>query len=98
MAKLSCLAQLEQTSEAGAPFEIEQEARRQSREHGRSGHARSIEQVRDPVIADVEQMKLAVGAEEQARAIEAGPEGRRQNTIGLAGKARVELVGEPVEA
>ena len=44
--------------------EIEQQAKRQGREYGRRRHPSGIEQVGDPMIADVEEMKRAVGTKE----------------------------------
>src|SRR3977135_1269581 len=87
-----------QSSKPGAPFEVEEQARRQGREHGRGRHAGGIDQARGPMIADVEEMERAVGAKEQTRAVEAGPELLRQRACVVAGKARVELVGEAREA
>src|SRR5205807_3252501 len=78
-----------QPNEAGTPFEIEQQAKRQGREYGRRRHPSGIEQVGDPMIADVEEMKRAVGAKEQTGPIEAGPEFLRHVAAPAAGERRV---------
>src|SRR5262245_16099350 len=87
-----------QPSEAGTPFEIEQQAERQGREYGRRRHPGGIKQVGDPVIADVEEMKGAVGAKEQTHPIEAAPELFRHEAALAAGECGVKHVCQPRKA
>src|SRR5215813_2563772 len=87
-----------QPSEAGTPFKIEQQAERQGREHGRRRHPGGSKQVGDPMIADVEEMKGAVGAKEQTHPIEAGPELIRHKAALATGERGVKHVREPRKA
>src|SRR5262245_23039868 len=49
------------------------------------------------MIADMEQVERTVGTEEQARAIEAGPERLGNEPVRIARKARVKLVRQTLE-
>src|SRR5262249_29938323 len=87
-----------QPTKAGTLFEIEQQAERQGREHGRGGDAGGIKQVGDPMIADVEEMEGAIGAKEQTHPIEAAPELLRHDAALAAGERGAKHVCQPGKA